>query len=174
MSHDGSAPALFKEGEKASFGLTQLAEEGNPGPLAGEAGKMMGKSVGMAKVAQPVMPGMKDMLEIEVSREHPMVSGAWMLGMSNDGFAGISGVNAYELTQPRTIEVMAMEAGTEKNNEKKSALIALMGTERDPEGGVVQKHAGIKGDADAPAAWKFDPMKPVARVTIAPATRMSN
>jgi len=32
----------------------------------------------------------------------------------------------------------------------------------------VQKHAGLKGDADAPGEWKFDPAKPVARITITP------
>jgi hypothetical protein len=33
---------------------------------------------------------------------------------------------------------------------------------------VVTAHKGIRGNADAPAAWKFDPGKPVARVTITP------
>lgn len=63
---------------------------------------------------------------------------------------------------------MAWEAGTEKNNEKKAYMVSFMGAERDPENGVVQKHAGIRGDADAPAEWKFDVAQPVARLTIAP------
>lgn len=171
MAHDGSAPPLYKDGEKASFGLMRLAEEGNTGPLLAEAGKMMGKGVGQSVTALPVPPGMKSAtIEIEVTREHPMISGAFMLGMTNDGFTGISGVNAYEMTEAKTMDLMAWEAGTERNNETKAHLIALMGTERDPEGGVVQKHAGIKGNADAPDAWKFDPLKPVGRITIAPAT----
>ncbi len=172
MSHSASAPPIFKEGEKASFGLTQLAEEGNTGPLAVEAGKMMGKTVGAAALSLPVMPGKKQTFEIEVTREHPMISGAVMLGMTNDGFTGVSGVNAYEMTEAKTMDLMAWEAGTEKNNETKAHLIALMGTQRDPEGGTVQKHGGIKGNADAPDDWKFDPMKPVGRVTIAPAPMM--
>lgn len=153
MAHNTSAAPLFKEGEKASFGLMRLAEEGNPAPLLDEAGKIMGKSIGMAATGLPTPPGGKShAIDIEVTREYPMVSGAWMLGMTNDGFTGISGVNAYEMTEPRTIDLMAMEAGTEKNNEKKAYLIAMMGTERDPEGGVVQKHPGVRGDADAPAS----------------------
>jgi hypothetical protein len=168
MSHDENAPPLFKEGEKASFGLSQLAEDGNPGPIAVETGKMMGKSVGHAAIGLPVMPGKSGMVEVEISRQHPMVSGAWMLGMTNDGFAGLSAVNVFEMREAKSLDVMAMEAGSERNNEKKASLIALMGTERDPEGGVVQKHSGIRGDADAPTAWKFDPAKPVARVTITP------
>jgi hypothetical protein len=66
------------------------------------------------------------------------------------------------------MDLMAYDAGTEKNNEKKAYLIAMMGTERDPEEGVVSQHKGIRGDADAPADWKFDPSKPVARLTITP------
>lgn len=98
MSHNASAPPLFKEGDKASFGL--------------------------------------------------------------------NAVNAYEMSAAKTVDLSAMEAGTEK----KAYLVAMMGTERDPEGGVVQKHSGIRGDADAPAEWKFDPAKPVARITITPVT----
>lgn len=171
MSHSASAPPLFRMGEKASFGLMRLAEEGNTGPLLDDAGKMMGKAVGMAATGLPIPPGKTSRaIEIEVSRDHPMISGAWMLGMTNDGFTGVSGVDAFALDKPMTVELMAMEAGTEKNNEKKAFLIAMMGTERDPEGGVVQKHAGIRGDADAPAEWKFDPAKPVARITFTPVT----
>ena len=175
MSHNASAPPLFKEGERASFGLMRIAEEGNAGPLlSAEVVKKLGGPFGAATQGISVLPGQKRTIEIEVTREHPMISGAFMLVMTNDGFAGISGVNAFEMSEPRTMDLMAWEAGTERNNEKKAFLVAMMGTDRDPEGGVVQKHAGIKGDADAPADWKFDPTKPVARVTIATATRPSN
>lgn len=77
-------------------------------------------------------------------------------------------MDAYGLTAAKTMDLMAWEAGTEKNDEKKANLIALMGVGRDPENGVVARHKGIRGDADAPAEWKFDPAKPVARITIAP------
>jgi hypothetical protein len=171
MSHNASATPLFKEGEKASFGLARLAEEGNTGPLLVEGGKMIGKTVGMAASGLPTPPGKKShSVDVEVTREHPLISGAWMLGMTNDGFTGISGVNVYELTAPKTMDLMAWEAGTEKNDEKKANLIALMGTGSDPENGTVAMHKGIRGDADAPAEWKFDASKPVARITIEPVT----
>ena len=41
------------------------------------------------------------------------------------------------------------------------------GNMRDPENGVITLHTGIRGDADAPIAWNFDPSL-VARVTITP------
>lgn len=168
MSHDASAPKLFAIGTPASFGLAQLAETGNVGPVAVMAGMMKGRAVGAAEIGLPVMPGGTGMVEVEVSANHPMVSGAWMLGMTNDGFAGLSGVDAFRLREPRTIEIMAHDAGSERNNERGRHLIALMGTERDPENGRVGRHPGLHGKADAPAGWRFDPARPVARVTITP------
>lgn len=37
--------------------------------------------------------------------------------LTNDGFAGISGVDAFAITGQTTFELMAYEAGTERNNE---------------------------------------------------------
>lgn len=58
--------------------------------------------------------------------------------------------------------------GRSANNERKAYLIATMGADRDPENGVIAKHTGIRGDADAPAMRKFDPNQPVARITFTP------
>ena len=38
------------------------------------------------------------------------------------------------------------------------------------ENGLVHRHPGIRGDADIPASFRFDPSKPVGRVAIGPAT----
>jgi hypothetical protein len=170
FTHNGDAPPLFKEGEPAVFGLMRIAEEGNAGPLlSAEVVKKIGGPYGTAVEAISALPGQKRSVEIEVDEAHPMLSGVWMLVMTNDGFTGVSGVDAYGLTEPMTMELMAYDAGTENNNEKTPFLIAMMGTDRDPEGGVVAMHTGIRGDADAPADWKFDPAQPVARMTIEPA-----
>lgn len=168
MTHNSSAPKLFTMHAKASPGLMRLAEDGNVAPIADMAGKMMGRSVGMSAIGLPVMPGHTGMVELTVDAAHPMISGGWMLSMTNDGFSGLSGVNAYELRSSRTIDVMAYDAGSERNNERRPYLVAMMGIARDPENGVVTMHKGLRGDADAPAAWKFDPSRPVARVTITP------
>jgi hypothetical protein len=169
VSHNDEAPPLFKEGAKASFGLMRIAEEGNAGPLLSEVvTKRIGDAFGGVGSATSVLPGQRRVLELEVTREFPKISGATMLVMTNDGFTGINGFAAYELREPQRMELMAYDAGTERNNERKSHLIALMGTERDPENGVIKRHDGIRGDADAPDSWKFDPSRPVARITIEP------
>jgi hypothetical protein len=104
-----------------------------------------------------------------VDEKHPLIDAAWMLGNTNDGFSGFSGIDAYSLTQPMTLEVRGYDAGSEINSEKKGFLGALgAGNERDPENGVIAYHAGIRGDADAPKDWNWDVNGPVAKVTITP------
>ena len=72
-----------------------------------------GKDYGDAAMGLPTMPGGKRRVELQVDERHPMVSGAWMLGASNDGFAGLDAVDAYHLSTPLTVEVFALDAGTE-------------------------------------------------------------
>jgi hypothetical protein len=127
LSHNSSAPKLFGRGTRPSPGLARLAEDGNVAPIADMAGKMMGGAVGKSDIGLPTMPGRTGMVELIVDRNHPMVSGAWMLSMTNDGFTGISGVNAFAMRGPQTINVMAHDAGSEKNNERRPYLVALMG-----------------------------------------------
>lgn len=169
FTHNSSAPPLFKEGEPAVFGLMRIAEEGNAGPLlSAEIVKKIGGPYGTAVQGISTPPGAKRSVDIEVTRDHPLISGAWMLVMTNDGFTGVNGINAGELAASKTIDLFAYDAGTENNNEKKSYLIAMMGTDRDPENGMIRKHPGIRGDADAPSDWKWDTGKPVARITLTP------
>lgn len=109
--------------------------------------KGIGGPFGTAVTAISTLPGQSRTVDIEVDAAHPMLSGALMLVMTNDGFTGIDGIEVSNLAEPKTMELMACDAGIEKNNEKKPYLIAMMGTERDPENGVVSQHQGIRGDA---------------------------
>ena len=169
-SHNAAAPALWEEGRPAPFALQRIAEEGNPGPLlSGRVTKTLGGAFGSSIAAVSVQPGKTRSVELQVDRDHPMVSGAWMLVMTNDGFTGVQNVDAYALTRPVTMDLYAYDAGTERNSERGQYLVALEGSDRDPENGVVRRHSGIRGDADAPGAWKFDPARPVGRITVEPA-----
>lgn len=87
-----------------------------------------------------------------------------MLGHTNDGFTGIDCVDTMALGSKKTMTLMGWDAGSEKNDERRTNLIALMGPNRNPENGVIHRHTGIRGDRDAPRSWKFG--SPVARVTI--------
>lgn len=168
-THGAGAAPLFKLGEPAGEALWNVAEAGNVGPFSGAAAGAIGTTYGAASLAIHTPPGASRTLYIRVDKDHPLLSGVFMLGMTNDGFSGVSAIDAYDLTGPMTVDAPAYDAGSEKNNEKRGYLGALGGGNvRDPENGVVTRHTGIRGDADAPAAWKFDPAAPVARITLAP------
>jgi len=169
FSHNASAVPLFTEGKKAPFGLMRIAEEGNIGPLlSAVVVHSIGGAYGSVIQGVSTLPEHSRSLELTVDPDHPMISGAFMLVMTNDGFTGVSGVDAYHMNKPSTMELYAYDAGTERNNEDKDHLIAFEGTERAPEQGVVHRHGGIRGDKDASPGWRFDPQKPVARITITP------
>jgi hypothetical protein len=159
---------LWEVGKPAGVPFQVLAEDSNPEWLLFAAVAGTGKDYGDVAMGLPTLPGGKRRVELQVDERHPMVSGAWMLGQTNDGFAGIDAVDAYHMTAPLTVEVFALDAGTEVNSEKKEFVPALGGLLRDPENGVVARHTGIRGDADLPAKFKFDPSEPVGRVTITP------
>jgi hypothetical protein len=161
--------ALFKLGDKAADALVAVAEGGNIGDYSVGAAKDMGQTLGDAALAVHVLPGQTRTLTIHVDEKHPLIDGVWMLGNTNDGFSGFSGVEAYDLMMPVTVEVRGYDAGSEKNNEKKGYLGALGGGNmRDPENGAIAYHKGIRGDADAPKDWNWDVSKPVAKITISP------
>jgi hypothetical protein len=160
---------LFNLGDKASENLVSVAEGGNIGGFSAGAAKDMMTALGDAALAIHTLPGQTRTVTINVDEAHPLIDGVWMLGNTNDGFSGISGVDAYKLTGPTTIEVRGYDAGSEVNSEKKGYLGALGGGNmRDPENGVITYHAGIRGDADAPKEWNWDVSGPVAKVTITP------
>lgn len=164
----GSAP-LFKLGEKASDALTAVAEGGNIGMFSVGAAKNTDSTLGDAALAIHTLPGQTRTFIIHVSQNHPLIDGVWMLGNTNDGFSGVSGIDAFSLTGPTTVDVLGYDAGSEINSEKKGFLGALGGgNERDPENGVITQHAGIRGDADAPKDWNWDVNAPVAHVTFTP------
>lgn len=168
VSQTPDATPLFALGEAASEPLWNVAEGGNIGPFSAEAAGLIGAEYGNAEIAVHTPPGGVRTLYVVVDEAHPRLSGVWMLGMTNDGFSGFADVHAYHLTEPMTLILEAYDAGTEINNERAGFLGALgEGNMRDPENGVVTIHTGIRGDADAPIAWNFDPHM-VARVTFTP------
>ena len=163
---------LWRMGQPASIPVEVLAEDGNPEFILGTALNDNGNRFGDFTVGLPERPGTRRRVELEVDARHPLVSGGWMLGHTNDGFAGIDAVDVYDLTKPITLEVYALDAGTEVNTESKADAIGGLG--HVAEHGVVHRHAGIRGNVDIPASFEFDPDKPVGRITIKPVTSASS
>lgn len=170
-SRTADSPPLYGLGETASDALAAVAEGGNTGMFSVAAAMNEGSVLGDAALAIHTLPGQTRTVTIHVDEAHPLLDGVWMLGRTNDGFSGFSGVDAFALTEPLVLDVPGYDAGSEINSEKKGFLGALGGGNmREPEDGVVTEHAGIRGDADAPAEWNWDVATPVARVTFTPVT----
>jgi hypothetical protein len=163
-----SGVKLWAEGEPASLGLRLLAEDGNIDPFMYETMKGIGKDFGSTTVIYPIDPGQKQKAVLKVSAEYPLVSGAIMLGMTNDGFLGPQSIDLFKIDKPTVFDLYAYDAGTEQNTEKKEDLPALGGLGRPEEKLPIRRHTGIRGDADAPADWGWDVAKPVARMTVTP------
>jgi hypothetical protein len=161
-------PRSLLDGKKAGPALQVLAEEGNPDAILVNALSKIGPDFAYAAISLPTFPGQSRNVVLKVDEAHPDVSGVWMLGATNDGFAGIDSVDVYNLKKPVAIHVYALDAGSKKNSEKKEFTAALGGRSLDPEDGVITRHEGIRGDADIPASYKFDPKAPVGRITITP------
>ena len=163
------ASPLFKLGGKASDALVAVAEGGNIGMFSVGAAMNKDSLIGDAQLAIHALPGQSRTIYVYVDDKHPLIDAAWMLGNTNDGFSGFTGVDAFHLSETMTFDVRGYDAGSEKNNEKKGFLGALGGgNDRDPENGLITYHTGIRGDADAPIAWNWDVSKPVAHITITP------
>jgi pentapeptide MXKDX repeat protein len=167
-----SAP-LFTLGDKASDALAAVAEGGNIGMFSVGAAMNKEMALGDAQLAIHTLPGQTRTTYVHVDDAHPLIDAVWMLGNTNDGFSGFTGVDGSALTAATTFEVRGYDAGSEINSERKGFIGALGGgNERDPENGVIAWHAGIRGDADAPKDWNWDVDGPVARITFTPVEAM--
>jgi hypothetical protein len=166
FTHDPTA-IPWTAGDTASFPLKQIAEEGDNSPLLNDLATQLGGAVREVRTptSGPLMPGQSITFNIVADASRPFLSTVWMLGRTNDGFAGIAGLNLFSAGAIGTFDLVALDAGTEVNNELAAFLPALGGVFNDPEAGVIAVHPGIVGNADAPASWGFN--NPVARVTIA-------
>ena len=160
---------LWADGAPASFGLRLLAEEGNIDPFMYETMQGIGTDFGSTTVLYPIDPGHKQHAVLKVSAEYPLVSGAIMLGMTNDGFLGPQSIDMFTIDKPTVFDLYAYDAGTEQNTEKKEDVPGGFGGLGRPEEHVpIRRHPGIRGDADVPADWGWDVTKPVARMTVTP------
>jgi Spondin_N len=167
-SHDGTE-AFWTEGSPATSGIQNIAEMGDNSVLTADLNlaKTLTGSVGtIATASAGIAPGSSFSFYFTTDAAHPFLSSAWMLGWTNDGFAGIRqfDLSAVATSGPVTLNLLALDAGTEVNNEQAAFLAPLGGFLNDPEGGVVGAHPGIVGGADIPLSRAFS--NPVARVSI--------
>src|SRR6267143_1726489 len=147
-----SGVKLWAEGEPASLGLRLLAEVGNIDPFMYETMKGIGKDFGSTTVMYPIDPGQKQKAVVKVSAEYPLVSGAIMLGMTNDGFLGPQSIDMFKIDKPTVFDLYVFFVNDTATTEKKEDVPGGFGGLGGPEVKVqIHRHPGIRGDADVPA-----------------------
>jgi hypothetical protein len=182
---------VFTVGSPASFGVKEIAENGNLAPLAEAIGATMGVSE-VFEGGMPIVPKgtpgsamFPDSVTFEISGELGARRLSWvsMLICTNDGFTGLD-----SLSLPRhvgdsvTVGTAGYDAGTEINTEDFADIVppcqALIGVSSgepgtgmsDPalaEGGVIHHHDGIQGGADlVPGIHGWNVNAPVAQVMV--------
>ncbi|RZL35805.1 MAG: PEP-CTERM sorting domain-containing protein [Rubrivivax sp.] len=158
----------YTVGQTAPETIWQIAEGGDRSFLLNEVNALVGTSVRsvVAPLSAPLPQQDSVTVMVQADASHHLLSFASMLGWTNDGFVGVSGLDLSTITGTVTINLYGYDAGSEKNNEANGFLGALgSGNARDLEGGVITTHLGIRGDANAPAAWNWLP-GPAASLTI--------
>lgn len=165
-----AAYSAYTVGQAAPETIWRIAEGGNRSFLLGEVNALVGTSVlsVVAPLSAPLPQQDAVSVRVQADATHRLLSFASMLGWTNDGFVGVNGLDLSTITSQVTIHLFGYDAGSEKNNEANGFLGALgLGNARDLEGGVISSHLGIRGDANAPAAWNWLPGA-AASLTITP------
>jgi hypothetical protein len=184
-----AATGLFAVGEAASFGLKEIAENGNLAPMISrlESDKHVADTaVGAAPLVPAGLPGSAMFgdsvtLSLTASTGAKYFSFASMLICTNDGFTGVDSLRLpKDVGDTVVVGSDGYDAGTERNTEDFADIVppcqALVGVSSGEPGtgasnpalaedGVIHHHTGIAGGADlVPAIHGWD--DPVAEITI--------
>ena len=187
---------VFTVGARASSGVQQIAENGNPAPLIETLEDTPGVSQALVTGTGPlVLPSVPGGATFDGSVTFTITAGSgarflsWvsMLICTNDGFTGVNRLRLpASVGGTASVSTFAYDAGTEIDTEDFADIVppcqALVGvTSSDPgtattnpalaEGDVIHHHQGIKGIADlVPEIHGWDVDQPVATIEV---TRVS-
>jgi Spondin_N len=188
-THRASAD-VFTVGSPASFGVKEIAENGNLAPLTEALEATGGVSevfVGEMPIVPEGLPGSAtpDSVTFEISAGPGARRLSWvsMLICTNDGFTGLDSIKLpAHVGDGVTAQTAGYDAGTEINTEDFADIVppcqALVGASSGEsgtgasnpalaEGGVIHHHEGIVGGADlVPEVHGWDVDQPVAEVIV--------
>lgn len=166
VTHNAYAD-LYSVGSAASFGIKEIAENGNLDPLVQALSNNPNISdlvVAVAGNPPPVMPGQTVKFKITASGDAEYLSFASMLICSNDGFTGLDSVKLPKYVgQDVGFGLRGYDAGTEINTEDFADIVppcqGLVGISSDDAGtgesnpalaenGVITLHPNVQGGDD--------------------------
>ncbi len=108
---------LWKANAKASLGVENVAETGNPNPLLAEIDSAIagGNAIGLVVIAAPTPTG-SSTVNFYCTDKYSYISFEFMLAPTPDWFTGLSCFNLYENNrwiEDTTVNLYAYDAGTE-------------------------------------------------------------
>lgn len=151
-----------------------MAEEGDLAPLMAS---LRGAPLDVRDVVATstlLTPAVSTSLEVRGGDRYDRLSLAAMLIPTNDGFLGVSSIELPTDFKPVVVDVVAYDAGTERNDERCASIPGPDFAECNGPGGgaqvgggegAVTVHNGIHGVGDFRAPER-DWRNPVARVTL--------
>jgi hypothetical protein len=190
-THSGK-DELFRVGRTASFGLKEIAENGNNAPMLARLDSDRQVSDVVEAPGGPLVPagtpgdamfGQSTTFSIGADRGARFLSLASMLICSNDGFTGVNSLRLpRRVGDSVTVETLGYDAGTEANTEDFADMVPpcqpLIGVSSGEPGtgmsdpalatnSVIRHHTGITGRRDlVPDVHGWDVNAPVARITV--------
>jgi hypothetical protein len=165
---------LFSLGQPALPELAIVAEEGDIGPLRALA-EASGAVFDVQATSGLIGPGQSRTVHVRARGPFDHVSAVAMLIPTNDGFFAVNGAELPNGHDAATIDSVAYDSGTERNDELCASIPGPFfvecggpgggGQPAGGEEGYVHVHAGIHGIGDLMASQR-DWRNPVVRVTI--------
>ncbi|MDE2940353.1 MAG: spondin domain-containing protein [Chloroflexota bacterium] len=170
--HNGHMDPLYTLGQPASEAVAKMAEDADASDLLAqwdpESNSYIGEAMVLALNDGPIPPGETVSTHFEFDDDNTRMSFISMLVTTNDAFIGANGI---DLTESRTLNLTAYDAGSEYNSESCAFIPGppCGNHVRDdtPAEGYVYVHNGIHGGGDSgltPATHDWH--NPVARMTI--------
>ena len=170
--HDGNTDPLYSLGQPASEAVAKMAEDADASDLLAQwdpaTNSYISESMVLALDGGPIPPGQTVSTHFEIDDDDTRMSFISMLVTTNDAFIG---GNAIDLTESRTINLTAYDAGSEYNSEDCAFIPGppCGNHARDDRmaEGYVYVHNGIHGgEGSGLTPATHDWHNPVARMTI--------
>ena len=157
---------VWSVGEIASHGVAVIAEDADNSVLASALPMQAGVKTVFTGPGGPIPSGASRSFVVETSGRFSRLSVLTMLVNTNDAFTGLDSARLRGPTS--TLETIAYDAGSERNNELRSHIPGPCCNHpfvRDPEGELIRPHEGITGRGDlSPALYGWEGS--VARIEI--------
>jgi len=111
----------------------------------------------------PIDPGQKQKAVLKVSAEYPLVSGAIMLGMTNDGFLGLEqSIDMFKIDKPTVFDLLCVRCGHGAEHPRRRGVPGGSWSRSPGRACAHPRPSGQSAATPTLRRWGWDVTKPVA------------